>query len=55
MIKFNQNVWLKPYIWHEHRSKKKKRFWKRFFKLMNIAVFQKTEKCEKTCGITARY
>ena len=46
MIKFNQNAWLKPYIdmntdiWKAAN----KWFWKRFFKLMNNAVFRKTMK-----------
>ena len=43
VIKFNQSAWLKPYIWYEHRSKKKTKndFEKDFFKLMIDAVFGK--------------
>ena len=44
MIKFNQNVWLKPYIDMKTDLNKKggKDFEKYIFKLMNNAVFVKT-------------
>ena len=44
MIKFNQNVWLKPYIDMDTdlRKKNKKSFSTIFFKLMNNAAFGKT-------------
>ena len=43
VIKFNRNVPLKPYIdMYSYLSKKSKNwYWKRFFKLMNIAVLEK--------------
>ena len=50
LIKFNQTAWLKPYINMNTklRQKEKNNFEKDFLKQMNIAVFWKTEKFEKT-------
>ena len=54
MIKFNQNVWLNPYIDIKTslRKKVKTYFQKDFFKLINNAVFSSFSKnygkCEKT-------
>ena len=44
MIKFNQNAWLKPYIYINNNLRRKatNNFEKDFFKLMDSAVFEKT-------------
>ena len=54
MIKFNQNVWLKPYIDMDTDLRKKRKMILKniFFKLMNNAVFGKTmENLRKHRGI----
>ena len=43
VIRFNQNAWLKPYVYMntDLRKKNKNDFEKYFFKLMNYAVMEK--------------